>query len=94
MCSVWRGVDVAWSDDGVIDKIEGSHIIDAARVVFVLVGEYDGIYAPHACAQHLLSEVGPCVNYNATIIHLDHCRGAQALVALILRATYLATTPY
>ncbi len=45
-----RAVDVHAPHRGVIDEVEGPHVVQAARVVLVLVREQDGVDAPHARA--------------------------------------------
>jgi hypothetical protein len=37
----------------------------------------------HILAQHLVAEVGACVDGDALAIYLDHCRGAETPIALI-----------
>lgn len=43
-----RGVEVDAVDGRrVVDEVEGAHVVDAARVVLVLVREQDGVEVPH-----------------------------------------------
>ena len=80
-------------DLGIIDKIECSHIIQTGNVVGVAVGEQYGVDVSHPFAQHLLAEVGAGVDDYAHSIHLYHRRGAESLVASIVRAADLASAP-
>ena len=36
--------------DRVVHKVEGTHVIDASRMVFVFVGKQYGVYMPHPLA--------------------------------------------
>lgn len=44
--------------------------------------------------QHLLTEIGPCIDTDSLTVNLQKRRGAQTLIATILRAADLTATPY
>ena len=85
-----RSVNIDGANDGVIHKVECSHIVQPARMILMLVREQYRIDSSHARTQHLLTEVGPRIDHNAIAAHLDHSRRAQTIVALILRSAHLA----
>jgi trimethylamine:corrinoid methyltransferase-like protein len=79
---------------GKVDKVEGSHIVDARSMVLMLVREEYGIEVADTLTQHLLAEVGACVDDKAHTITLDHCRGAQTLITAIRRCANVALAAY
>ena len=78
---------------GIIDEIEGSHIVQTSDMVFVLMGKQNGIEPAHPLAQQLLAEVRPGINHQTQSLPLDHRRGAQPLIVRIGRATHGALAP-
>ena len=68
---------------GVVDEVERPHVVDASRVVLVLVREQYRIYMRDSRAEHLIAEVGPGVDNYPPAAVLDHGRGAQPLVTAV-----------
>ena len=77
----------------VVHEVERPHVVQPARVVLVFVGQQDGIYAAHARAEHLGTEVRARVDDQPFAPGLDHRRGPQAVVARVFRPAYRAAAP-
>ena len=58
----------------VVHEVECPYVVNASRMVFMLVSEQYGINVSHPFAKHLVAEIGSGVDNNALILPLQHCR--------------------
>ena len=70
--------------------IEGSYVVDASRVVFVLVGDEHGVNLRKAFAQSRLPQIGPRVDEQMAPFGFNVNRTAQPLVLRVNRLTHCA----
>ena len=85
--------EVIGKDVDVAESAEGAQVVDAARVVVVLVGEQHTVDGLEGHAEHLCTEVGTTVDEYARVIGFHKGRYAQPLVALVRGEAYGAGTP-
>lgn len=71
-------------------EIERPDIIEPDDVVVVFVREQDGIEVPDARAEHLLAEIGACVDQDVRVAVRQQGSSAQAGVVRVLRSTHAA----
>lgn len=74
--------------------IEGSYVVDASGVVFVLVGYEHGVNLRKAFAQSRLPQVGPRVDEQVAPFDFNVNRTAQSLVLRVNRLTHRASAPH
>ena len=73
-----------------VDVIERAHVVQSARMVFVVVGQQDGVQVAEPGPEHLAAEIrsGVDEDLQAAVFHID--RGAQPFVPGIGAAAPLA----
>ena len=73
--------------DGVpVGIVECADVIQAARMVFVVVGEQNGVQMPDIVCQHLGAKIRPGIDQDAKPVALDQGRRTEAFVLRIGRA--------
>ena len=63
-----------------VHVVEGTHVVDAAGVVLVVMSEQDGVQVADILCKHLGTEVGAGVHQDGEAVHVDECSAAEALV--------------
>ena len=74
--------------------VEGADIVQAPSVVFVVVGEEDGIQVTDIGPEHLAAEIRPGVNEDFKAFILNIGRRTESLVALIRAFAHRALACY
>lgn len=77
-----------------LQVVVGPHIVEPGCVVFMPVGEDNDVEMSHACPQHLVAEVGACVDNNIGLRRMHVYRRAQAVVARVGGGTYRTGATY
>lgn len=75
-----------------LPKIKGTHIVQASRMVFMLVGKNNGIEPADARSEHLLPKVGTGIKNQALAIYLQVQGCTEPLIAEIQRLANRACT--
>ena len=84
---------VGFAEDGertLLQVIERAYVIEAAGMVFMVVGQENGVEMGNLFAQHLLPEIGTGIDQESLSFKAHERRTAQALVPRIRRRTDLA----
>lgn len=68
------GIDIHWFP---VYEIECPDIIHSGNMIFMLVGEQDGIQLLHPCPQHLLPEIRARIDDYGLVIHFNKDGTAQ-----------------
>ena len=71
-----------------VDIVEGADIVQAARMVLVLVREEDRIQVPDTLRQHLHPEIRSCIDEDLESIQLHESRCPEPFVPRVLRPAY------
>lgn len=74
----------------VVEEVDGSHIVDAAYMVGVLVGEQNGVDVRDFVGQQLLPQVGTGINEQFHSVHFHKGGGAQPMVPWIRGIAHVA----
>ena len=82
------------ADRVMVHQIECPYVIQASRVILVIVCQEDGIDMPDSRPEHLIPEVRTCVHENGKSSVLHECRCPQALVPRVLRSASCAVATY
>lgn len=84
---------VGFAEDGeraFLEIVERAHVVETAGVVFMVVGQEDGIEVADVFAEHLLPEIRPGIDQECLSFILDQGRAPQPLVSRIFRRTHFA----
>lgn len=76
-----------------LHEVVGAHVVESCGVVFVTVGEEDGVEPWHAFAQHLLAEVGTGVDDEAYTVDVNVHGCSESLVAVVQGTADFAGAP-
>ena len=71
--------------------VEWPYVVETGGMVFVLMGEQNGIYLLHFFPQHLLAKVGACVDDDFFVFYFKKCRNTKPFVAVVARTAHKAT---
>ena len=78
-----------------MQEIERAHVIQAAYVVFVMMGDKNGVEVLYILAKHLLTKIGTGIDTYGSLLCLNENGGAQTFVARVCRpANVTVTTNY
>ena len=72
-------------DRGIIDEIEGPHVVQSSDMVFVFVRQQNRVDMPDPGPEHLVTEIGPSVDHQPYVVPLEHGRSPQTVIAGIFR---------
>ena len=76
-----------------VDIVERPHVVQAARMVLVLVRQQDGVQVADPFRKHLHPEVRACVDEHLEPLVLHERRRPEPLVMRILRPAHRALAP-